>query len=302
MTSTTFCVTPNQVTNAANWKIVLPKDLILPTIRWYHQVTGHPGSKRLYQHIHQRYYNHDLRKLVDNFKCDYCQRNKLDDKGYGFLPERKVHSIPFEECAMDLIGPWTVQVRGNPYEFEAFTVIDTVTNLVELVRIDDKRSQTVARKFAQCWLTQYPWPQHCVHDPGTEFTGPEFQTLLQNCHIRDVCTTAKNPQSNAVCERIHQTVGNVLRTLLHHNPPQNIADAAQYVDEALSITMHAMRAEVHSTLGSSPGNLVFNRDMFLNIPLIADWHAITQRQEHLIHENLMRENQKKGAMITLHNN
>jgi hypothetical protein len=59
------------------------------------------------------------------------------------------------------------------------------------------------------------------------------------------------------------------------------------------ITMHGMRAGVHSTFGSSPGNLVFNRDMFLNIPLIADWHAITQRQEHLIHENLMRENQKR---------
>jgi hypothetical protein len=57
--------------------------------------------------------------------------------------------------------------------------------------------------------------------------------------------------------------------------------------------MHAMRARVHSTLGSSPGNLVFNRDIFLNIPLIADWHAITQRQEQLIHENLMRENQKR---------
>jgi hypothetical protein len=38
--------------NAAKWKIVLPKDLIVPTIRWYHQVTGHRGSKRLYQHIH----------------------------------------------------------------------------------------------------------------------------------------------------------------------------------------------------------------------------------------------------------
>ncbi len=36
------------------------------------------------------------------------------------------------------------------------------------------------------------------------------------------------------------------------------------------ITMHDMRAGVLSTLGSSPGNLVFNRDMFLNIPLIAD--------------------------------
>jgi hypothetical protein len=139
----------------------------------------------------------------------------------------------------------------------------------------------------------YPWPQRCVHNPGTEFTGPEFQMLLQNCHIRDVCTTGKNPLSNAVCERMHQTVGNVLRMLLHGNPPQNIANAAQYVDEALSIAMRAMQAGVHSTLGSSPGNLVFNRDMFLNIPLIADWHAITQRQEHLIHENLMRENQKR---------
>ena len=35
------------------------------------------------------------------------------------------------------------------------------------------------------------------------------------------------------------------------------------------------------------------RDMFLNIPSIADWHAITQRREHLIHENLLHENQKR---------
>ncbi len=65
------------------------------------------------------------------------------------------------------------------------------------------------------------------------------------------------------------------------------------MDEALSIAMHAMRVGVHTTLGSSPGNLVFNRDMFLNISLIADWHAITQRREHLIHENLMRGNKKR---------
>jgi hypothetical protein len=75
---------------------------------------------------------------------------------------------------MDLIGPWTIQVHGNPYEFEALSVIDTVTNLVKIIRINDKKSQTVARKLAQCWLTHYPWPQRCVHDPGTEFTGPEF--------------------------------------------------------------------------------------------------------------------------------
>ncbi len=114
---------------------------------------------------------------------------------------------------MDSSSSWE-----RPHKFEALTVIDNVTNLVELVRIEKKNLDHIMQKFAQCWLTGHPWSQHCIHDPGGEFTGPEFQTLLQNCHIRDVCTTAKTPQSNDVCERMHQMVGNILRTLLHGEP------------------------------------------------------------------------------------
>jgi hypothetical protein len=52
------------------------------------------------------------------------------------------------------------------------------------------------------------------------------------------------------------------------------------VDKALAMAMHAMQASVSTTLGSLPGALVFgSRDMFLNIPLIADWHLIAQRRE-----------------------
>jgi hypothetical protein len=75
------------------------------------------------------------------------QRNKLDGKGYGFLPEQEVHSSPFEECAMYLIGPWTVQLCGKPYEFKALTTMDTVTNLVKIIRVNDKELQTLARKL-----------------------------------------------------------------------------------------------------------------------------------------------------------
>ncbi len=70
--------------------------------------------------------------------------------------------------------------------------------------------------------------------------------------------------------------------------------ATDFIDEALSIAMHAMRAGMHSTLDSSLGSLVFNRDMFLTIPLIADWHTITKRREHLSsNENLMQENKRR---------
>ncbi len=153
------------------------------------------------------------------------------------------------------------------------------SNLVELIRVDNKTSATIARKFAQVWLSQYSWPAQCIHDNGGKFIGPEFQFLLQGCRIKDVPTTSKNPQATAICECMHQTVGNVLQTPLHGRPPQNITDAhaKNFIDEALSTTIHGMRAGTHSTLGSKPGSLAFNRYMFINAPLIANWHAVTQR-------------------------
>jgi hypothetical protein len=38
--------------------------------------------------------------------------------------------------------------------------------------------------------------------------------------------------------------------------------------------MHTMQTKVATTLGSMPGALAFAQDMFLNVPLIADWQAI----------------------------
>ncbi len=97
--------------NPANWKIALPEDLLKPTIQWYHQVTGHPGSKRHQGQLQQRYYHRDLRQMVDNLNCDFCQRTKLDGKAYGFLPEHEVQSIPFVEYTVDLIGPQKIQEK-----------------------------------------------------------------------------------------------------------------------------------------------------------------------------------------------
>ena len=111
--------------------------------------------------------------------------------------------------------------------------------------------------------------------------------------VKDVKSTSKNPQSNAVCERMHQTVGNILRTLLHSKPPTNMTQARDVVDQALSQAMHATITTVMTTLGSTPGSLVFSRDMFLNIPLIADWQAIAKHREQKINEDLRRANRKR---------
>ena len=43
------------------------------------------------------------------------------------------------------------------------------------------------------------------------------------------------------------------------------------MDDALATAMHDMQNTVATTLGSTPGALAFSRDMFLNVPLVADW-------------------------------
>jgi transposase InsO family protein len=43
-------------------------------------------------------------------------------------------------------------------------------------------------------------------DNGGEFIGWEFIQMLRLHQIKDVPTTVKNPQANAICERMHQTV------------------------------------------------------------------------------------------------
>jgi transposase InsO family protein len=145
------------------------------------------------------------------------------------------------------------------------------------VRVDNKTSEQIRVKFEQTWLARYPWPRNCIHDNGSEFTGWEFQQLLEALGIKDVPTTSHNPTANAICERMHQTVGNILRTILQTDPPHTVTEARALVDSALATAMHAMSASISTTLGGSPGSLVFSRDMFLNIPLIADWHLIVQR-------------------------
>ena len=89
-----------------DWRIALPDNMVKSTVDWFHLVMGHPGTKRLREALEARYHNESLRWTIDNHKCEYCQRHKLSGPGYGLLSERDVQVAPFEEIAVDLIGPW----------------------------------------------------------------------------------------------------------------------------------------------------------------------------------------------------
>ena len=200
---------------------------------------------------------------------------------------------PFDEVAVDLIGPWSFKLNNQVIQFQALTCIDPVTTLAEIVRIDNKTSAHVSNRFENSYLARYPRPLRCIHDNGGEFVGPEFQHVLVMNGIKDVPTTVMNPQANAICERLHQTIGNVLRTLLLSNPPQNLNQADELIESSLATAMYASRATIHSTLNLAPGAIAFHRDMVLPIPLQADFALMRDRRQVVIDENLRRQNMRR---------
>jgi hypothetical protein len=57
---------------------------------------------------------------------------------------------------------------------------------------------------------------------------------------------------------MHQTVNIVLRTLVNTNPPHNMTQARDKIDDALATAMHAIQTTVATTLGSTPSALVIS--------------------------------------------
>ena len=278
----------------APWKIYLPTELLENAIRWYHLALGHLGQSRLYDSISTHLYHPNMKTMVENIvsRCDPCQRQKLVLRGHGHTAPREASAHPWQTVAVDLIGPWTLSVGGYETSFQALTIIDMVTNLVELVRIDNKSSEHVTMHFENTWLSRYPRPLQCIYDQGGEFIGYPFAQCLQRHAISQHPTSRKNPQANAICERMHQAVANTLRAMAALQPPEGIDSANRMVDCALANCLFASQAATHGTLKNSPGSLAFSRDMVLDIPLLADWELIRQKRQQLIDQRLIAANRK----------
>ena len=270
----------------ALWKICIPDSKLDEIIQWHHTHLGHPGIKCTSDMIALHYYHLHLSACCEDLisHCDACQCNKPALHGYGELPPHNAVNTAWQEVAINLIGPWTFTVNGAQYTFRALTMIETVTNYCKLIQIDNKSVAHVGQKFENEWLSQYPRPQSCIYDQGNEFLGYRFQQHLHRYNIHSKVSTVKNPQSNAVAGRLHQMVTNILHSTLFANPPDNQLEAELLVDTALQKAAYAMCTTVHTTLKVTPGSLVYQRDMILNIPVVADLLDITAWRQQLIGE------------------
>ena len=65
------------------------------------------------------------------------------------------------------------------------------------------------------------------------------------------------------------------------------------MNDAFATCQHALCCAVNHTMKTSPGNLVFQRDMFIDIPVHVNLVAICDQRQQLIDSNIMRHNKKR---------
>ena len=99
--------------------------------------------------------------------------------------------------------------------------------------------------------------------------------MLQSYGITNKPTTIKTPQANAFVERIHLVIADSIRSMQLHLRPFDDTT----IDSVIQAVAFAPRSTHHTPIQSSPGQLVFGRDMIINATYIANWREIRQRQK-----------------------
>jgi transposase InsO family protein len=144
-------------------------------------------------------------------------------------------------------------------------MIDPATGWFKMKEIPNKDSGTIANIIKQTWLTRYPWPTQIIFDRGKEFMG-EFTCMVQDDYgIKKKPITTRNPQANSIIERIHQMIGNMIRTHQVGSEDINKDDPWSGI---LAAMMFATRATYHTVTQATLAQLVFGRDAMLNIKLV----------------------------------
>lgn len=260
-------------------KVVVPLALRKNLIEMYHAYLLHPGGEKQHHTMSTFWWpgmEEEIKKFVKS--CIDCKKAKLHGgkQKFGHLPPTPAtnNDHPFDVVHVDLVGPIAE-------DFYCLTAIEQQFRWLEVIMQKGKTSKTTAISFERVWLCRYPRPKQVIHDLGSEFTGDEFQELLQTMAIKSKRITAKNPQANAICERVHLEIMNIIRVR---------PDLHDQLEVALDYAAYAIRASYHSVLRASPAQLLFGEDMITRQLNFSNWNFLSKQRFMAIMQENEREN------------
>jgi hypothetical protein len=186
--------------------------------------------------------------------CKPCQIGKRSKRGYGKIPLKDIEHAPWADVCIDLSGPRKTTIDGKEVIFHTFTAIDPFAGWPEIAPIINKAGQHIVNLMEQEWLRRYPRPNRIFYDKGSEFNNQWFYDLCRRWAIKPEPISVQNPQANAIVERIHRVMGDMIRVqLVKHHPHDDP------LRDLLSAAAYGVRSTAHGTTLHTPGQLISAR-------------------------------------------
>ena len=110
--------------------------------------------------------------------------------------------------------------------------------------------------------------------------------MLKYFPVKPTCTTIKNPQANAILEIIHQAVSSMLKTKDIYNIT---FDEVSLWGEIIASIVYAVLRSYHITLQGTSVQLLFGRDMVLDIDFQPNYKEMWIRKKRIINYNNKRK-------------
>ncbi len=196
-------------------RIVLPPKYREQVISTAHNEVGHSASDRTIKRIQEAYVWKGMNKEVVQYvaKCAICAAHKKVRERVT-MGDNPMPALPDQVIAMDLIGPFVRDKRGNRF---ALVIIDHCTNWVEVYPLQVKTNDEVLSAFAERYLPYHATPHMLITDNGLEFSSNEWRAYLDRHQIRHQHTTAYHPEANGKVERVNRTIKEMLGRLSNNH-------------------------------------------------------------------------------------
>ncbi|CAI9733980.1 DDE-type integrase/transposase/recombinase [Octopus vulgaris] len=204
---------PHDVSVSDHWqvreKIVVLKEYRLDIMNLVHNI---PLAGKTKYRILQHFYWPSLFSDVASYcrSCKTCQLVGKPNATIGKAPLKPIAAVKelFSRIIIDVVGPLPRTKSGYRY---LFAVLDQATGYPEAIPLKEVSATTVSDALVKLF-TQFGFPEEIQSDRGSNFMSSVFQIFMYKLAIKQLPSTAYQPQAQGALERYPQVLKNMLRT------------------------------------------------------------------------------------------
>ena len=167
---------------------------------------------------------------------------------------------PWDTLSIDIVGPLPPNRR---HEF-LIVFVDCFSKYTILIPSSNHTASTVSEALMRHVIPYFGTPRRLLSNRGRKFISSIWMKLLHSLGIQQLLTSPYHPKGNAINERSHHTLNNMLRARLLEGP-----STKAWVNKVPGI-MLALNAMPHEPHGFSASMVATGREPALPQDLISD--------------------------------